>query len=624
MRRFLCTCVCALLLCVVPVSVSAQDVVDQTTTEGSPPPTLIPLSGQLKDAAGLPRSGTVSLKLSLYPTADDPNPLWIEEQLATLDATGNYGVYFGATQPTGLPSHLFANNGARWVGVAVAGEPELPRTMIISVAYASKANAADSVGGKRATDFVLSENLKPILKSWGVPMSTEGTADTLLPSGGGETMSASSSSSSTPNALVKYLDSLGTMGESAVMETGGNVGIGTTSPQMRLEAAGNSWPAASVHINAATTDVSSGLLRFSKSRGTLAAPADVQFGDQLGSLAFHGRSGATNFGTAEINALVDGTFATGQRPPSRLAFVTSPANGASATRMVIGSNGYVGIGTTAPLLKLEAAGDTWADASLHLNAATPDLSSPVFRLSKSRGTQAVPTDVQTGDQLGSIAFHGRSGGLNFGTAEINALVDGAFASGQRPPSRLEFWTQSVAGASAARMVVRSDGRVGIGTATPSETLDVAGNVKATGNITADGTIAAKYQDVAEWVDAVEPLAAATVVTADLKQANRVRKSAKAYDTAVLGVVSARPGLLLGEKGEGKIAVAQSGRVKVKVDARYGAIKPGDLLVTSPVAGYAMRSRPLRSGIHRPGTIIGKALEALPKGRGEILVLLTLQ
>jgi len=63
---------------------------------------------------------------------------------------------------------------------------------------------------------------------------------------------------------------------------------------------------------------------------------------------------------------------------------------------------------------------------------------------------------------------------------------------------------------------------------------------------------------------------------------------------------------------------------VKVDARYGAIKPGDLLVTSPIAGVAMRSRPMRSGIHRPGTIIGKALEALPKGKGEILVLLTLQ
>ena len=74
-------------------------------------------------------------------------------------------------------------------------------------------------------------------------------------------------------------------------------------------------------------------------------------------------------------------------------------------------------------------------------------------------------------------------------------------------------------------------------------------------------------------------------------------------------------------------VAQSGRVRVKADARYGAIKIGDLLVTSPTPGYAMRSRPMRvagQALHRPGTLLGKALEALPSGRGEILVLLTLQ
>jgi hypothetical protein len=70
-------------------------------------------------------------------------------------------------------------------------------------------------------------------------------------------------------------------------------------------------------------------------------------------------------------------------------------------------------------------------------------------------------------------------------------------------------------------------------------------------------------------------------------------------------------------------VAQSGRVRVKADASYGAIQIGDLLVTSPTEGYAMRSRPRRS-MHRPGTLLGKALEALPDGKGEILVLLTLQ
>ncbi|HEX7708903.1 MAG TPA: hypothetical protein VF701_20775, partial [Thermoanaerobaculia bacterium] len=73
--------------------------------------------------------------------------------------------------------------------------------------------------------------------------------------------------------------------------------------------------------------------------------------------------------------------------------------------------------------------------------------------------------------------------------------------------------------------------------------------------------------------------------------------------------------------------ATFGRVKVRVDATKGAIRPGDLLVTSDEPGTAMRSQEIDLGgmkIHRPGTIIGKALEPLEGGRGEILVLLSLQ
>jgi hypothetical protein len=41
----------------------------------------------------------------------------------------------------------------------------------------------------------------------------------------------------------------------------------------------------------------------------------------------------------------------------------------------------------------------------------------------------------------------------------------------------------------------------------------------------------------------------------------------------------------------------------------------------------MKSQPVEvagTKMHRPGTVIGKALQALPEGRGEILVLLSLQ
>lgn len=176
------------------------------------------------------------------------------------------------------------------------------------------------------------------------------------------------------------------------------------------------------------------------------------------------------------------------------------------------------------------------------------------------------------------------------------------------------------------VTVLNTGNVGIGTISPAKTLDVGGDINASGTISG-GNVIAKYQDVAEWVPARHAILAGTVVTLDPEHSNHVLASSRAYDTRVAGVVSERPGVLLGEGGEGKVMVATTGRVRVKVDATLAPIRVGDLLVTSDKEGIAMRSQPLDLGgtpIHRPGTLIGKALEPLDKGVGEILVLLSLQ
>jgi len=64
-----------------------------------------------------------------------------------------------------------------------------------------------------------------------------------------------------------------------------------------------------------------------------------------------------------------------------------------------------------------------------------------------------------------------------------------------------------------------------------------------------------------------------------------------------------------------------------IDASKHPVAIGDLLVTSGKTGYAMYSEPLiiqGRKFHQPGTVIGKALQPLEKGEGEILVLLSLQ
>ncbi len=97
--------------------------------------------------------------------------------------------------------------------------------------------------------------------------------------------------------------------------------------------------------------------------------------------------------------------------------------------------------------------------------------------------------------------------------------------------------------------------------------------------------------------------------------SQIRKSTKAYDTKSLGIVSTKPGLVIGEAdGEGKsVIVGLSGRVPVKISTKNGDIRPGDYITTSDIPGVGMKAT-------RAGHAIGKALTGFAGGsEGTVMV-----
>ncbi len=415
----------------------------------------------------------------------------------------------------------------------------------------------------------------------------------------------------------------------------GSIAVGTTTPtagaKMDVDGAirlvGEGYPAAAASgdlgawlINEAGVGMAlqaGGSLRFrtgaqTADRLVINAAGNVAIGPSSASNRLEIGSGALGslLGTAIAvsNTSGNAVYGLGQSATARGRLVwiynASEANSYMALGNPFGQalrlqdgGGFVGIGTQSP------------QQLLHVGTGAVEISS---------GTVSSQSYV---DRVASLIFSR----ADIPTTWLNRITNSW--SGTIGDSTMNFEVTNGPQTFTTPLTLTGAGRVGVGNPAPQFPLDVTGAMHVTGDAIIDGNLAAKYQDVAEWVGASEEMRPGTIVVIDSQSDNGVTRSTHAYDTGVAGVISEHPGITLGVPGSSKVKVATTGRVKVRVDATRSPIRRGDLLVSSDKPGVAMKSDPVIIGgvpMHRPGTLIGKALEPLPSGEGDILVLLSLQ
>lgn len=390
-------------------------------------------------------------------------------------------------------------------------------------------------------------------------------------------------SGGTSNTIPMFSGST-TLTNSAITQSNGNVGIGTTSPDATLTVVSSAQNAISLGRN-------DGVVK------------DINFFEF---------NGGNNYGI-RFNGQNPGFY--------RMSFLS---NGGEA--LSVSQNGNVGVGTTNPgtLLQLDQAGSSNRTQKLSLPG--------VYNFEN-------VYLGQYGNGDNGLEFINHTGPVNsYGIklqANIDSNVEGLQIQVAPPASSYDSLSYVT-----AMTVLASNGNVGIGTTNPGSTLEVNGNIALTNGkggsvIFQDGSKQSTAWtgslcggDYAESIDVsdnrgkYEP---GDVLVIDPNAEGKFLKSTEPYSMAVAGVYSTKPGVVgrrqTTTKNPDEIPMAVIGIVPVKVIAENGPIHPGDILVTSSTAGYAMRGTD-RSRMFQ--AVIGKAMGSLASGTGLIEVLVSLQ
>lgn len=563
--------------------------------------------GQLKDA-GAPVSGTVDIDASLWDAAVAGNQIGATVSVVgVVVANGLFTVPldFGATSYDGAQ---------RWLEIAVNATPLAPRqelTPTPHAVFATKPWVTTGPDVSYITGKVGIGTAEPmaLLHVGG----TAGVDGIMFPDGSLQTTAAIG----TPGGSIWSLS-----GSNAYYNAG-SVGIGTASPDAKLQVVGgplwtsNAW-GKSLHIgngqalelggsgtNFGIGNSFNSLYLFRTTTETASAPANYFMSvDSAGRIALGDITGAV---TAKVTVFGSGDGAqllrlSTERPWSFRQKYT----GSGTALQLIPDTGLKNfeISAVAGANVATFFGDD-ANPRVSIGTTTPSTTSALHSLSTLSTGSGVYGQSTAGTAVAGVFGHsdanngnGVIGEANVGTSAFGVWgkatngIGGVFSGGT-----LALWAQGRARCNILEITGGSDF---------SENFDV---------VNANGADA----------DATPGM----IVCIDAKTPGKLMVSHRAYDPTVAGIISGaggvEVGMTMGQEGtlaHGKHPVALTGRVYAFCDATTGAIQPGDLLTTSDTPGHAMKSSD-RERSH--GTVIGKAMTGLARGeRGLVLVLVNLQ
>ena len=208
---------------------------------------------------------------------------------------------------------------------------------------------------------------------------------------------------------------------------------------------------------------------------TPGSPLDVESSEAANTANFNSTSGATNITLESSGSLIgqiefasSGTSQIVTRTSASLAFGSN-----NVKTLYITDDDRVGIGTSSPDAKLEVTdGLGQVSTGMILHNARNANNNNFLRFQKANTDGSNETIVSSGDYLGQIDFQGCDANNAYHTGlAMYAVTEGTVQSDQMPTG-LHIYTCNTSGATAERMRITADGRLGIGLTDPGHLLDV--------------------------------------------------------------------------------------------------------------------------------------------------------